>query len=50
MKEGLRRARLSDAHELGAWVSQTLGILFQTEDHRRACARSSRSARRLPGR
>ena len=34
MKEGLRRARLSDAHELGGWVSQTLGILFQTEDHR----------------
>ena len=25
MKEGLRRSRLSDAHELGAWVSQTLG-------------------------
>jgi enoyl-CoA hydratase/carnithine racemase len=34
MKEGLRRSRLADAHELGAWVSQTLGILFQTEDHK----------------
>ena len=34
MKEGLRRARLSDPHELGSWVSQTLGVLFQTEDHR----------------
>ena len=34
LKEGLRRARLSDPHELGGWVSQTLGILFQTEDHR----------------
>ena len=34
MKEGLRRARLSDPHELGGWVSQTLGVLFQTEDHR----------------
>jgi enoyl-CoA hydratase/carnithine racemase len=34
MKEGLRRARLADPHELGGWVSQTLGVLFQTEDHR----------------
>ncbi len=34
MKEGLRRARLSDSHELGGWISQTLGVLFQTEDHR----------------
>jgi len=34
LKEGLRRARLSDPHELGGWVSQTLGILFQTEDHK----------------
>lgn len=34
MKEGLRRAQHEGPHELGAWVSQTLGILFQTEDHR----------------
>jgi len=34
MKEGLRRSRLSDPHELGAWVSQTLATLFQTEDHK----------------
>ena len=34
MKEGLRRARLSDPHELGGWISQTLGQLFQTEDHK----------------
>jgi len=34
LKEGLRRARLSDPHELGAWVSQSLATLFQTEDHR----------------
>jgi len=38
MKEGLRRARLSDPHELGGWVSQTLGVLFQTEDHREGVA------------
>ncbi|HTO56131.1 MAG TPA: enoyl-CoA hydratase-related protein [Myxococcota bacterium] len=34
MKEGLRRAQLSEPAELGGWVSQTLGILFQTEDHK----------------
>ena len=34
MKEGLRRARLSDPHELGSWISGTLGQLFQTEDHK----------------
>ena len=34
MKEGLRRAGQGDPRELGGWISQTLGILFQTEDHR----------------
>jgi len=34
MKEGLRRSLSETPQELGAWVSQTLGILFQTEDHR----------------
>jgi len=34
MKEGLRRATHGDPREIGAWISQTLGTLFQTEDHR----------------
>ncbi|HYB12998.1 MAG TPA: enoyl-CoA hydratase-related protein [Myxococcota bacterium] len=39
LKEGLRRARsTTDPHELGAWISQTLGILFQTEDHKEGVA------------
>jgi enoyl-CoA hydratase/carnithine racemase len=39
LKEGLRRARFTtDPNELGAWISQTLGILFQTEDHKEGVA------------
>jgi len=39
LKEGLRRARFTrDPHELGAWISQTLGTLFQTEDHKEGVA------------
>jgi enoyl-CoA hydratase/carnithine racemase len=34
MKEGVRRATHGDPREIGAWISQTLGVLFQTEDHR----------------
>jgi enoyl-CoA hydratase/carnithine racemase len=34
LKEGLRRARGADPHELGSWISQTLATLFQTEDHK----------------
>jgi len=34
MKEGLRRARSGDLHELGAYVGTTLATLFATEDHR----------------
>jgi enoyl-CoA hydratase len=34
LKAGLRRALDPDWYELGAWVSSTLGRLFQTEDHR----------------
>jgi enoyl-CoA hydratase/carnithine racemase len=33
-KEGLRRGRHGDIHELGAYVGATLGYLFTTEDHR----------------
>ena len=34
MKEGLRRARTGDLDTLGTYVSQTLGVLFQTADHK----------------
>jgi enoyl-CoA hydratase/carnithine racemase len=33
-KEGLRRARHGDIQALGAYVGNTLGYLFTTEDHR----------------
>jgi enoyl-CoA hydratase/carnithine racemase len=39
LKEGLRRARVTtDPNDLGAWISQTLGILFHTEDHKEGVA------------
>jgi enoyl-CoA hydratase/carnithine racemase len=34
LKAGLRRALDPDWHELGSWVSSTLGQLFTTDDHR----------------
>ncbi|MFQ5926333.1 MAG: enoyl-CoA hydratase-related protein, partial [Terriglobia bacterium] len=34
MKEGLRRAEYGNVEELGSYVGQTLGRLFQTEDHK----------------
>lgn len=34
LKAGLRKALDPDWNDLGAWVSTTLGRLFQTEDHR----------------
>jgi enoyl-CoA hydratase/carnithine racemase len=34
LKEGLRRATFGDPRELGSWITQTLGVLFATEDHR----------------
>jgi len=34
LKAGLRSALDPDWHDLGRWVSGTLGELFQTEDHR----------------
>jgi enoyl-CoA hydratase len=34
LKAGLRRALDPDWHELGIWVSSTLGQLFTTDDHR----------------
>lgn len=38
LKEGLRRSFHGDYHDMGNWVSQTLGVLFQTEDHREGVA------------
>lgn len=38
MKEGLRRGTGYAHAELGAWVSATLGRLFQTDDHREGVA------------
>lgn len=38
MKEGLRRARTADLHELGTYVGQTLGTLFATDDHKEGVA------------
>ena len=34
MKEGLRRARLGDPREIGAWAIEIIYRLFPTEDHR----------------
>jgi enoyl-CoA hydratase len=34
LKAGLRRAVDPDWHDLGSWVSATLGQLFTTADHR----------------
>jgi enoyl-CoA hydratase/carnithine racemase len=38
LKQGLRLALDPDWRELGAWVSQSLGELFQTADHREGVA------------
>jgi enoyl-CoA hydratase len=38
LKQGLRRALDPDWRELGAWVSASLGELFQTADHREGVA------------
>jgi len=38
LKEGLRRSCYGEYQEMGNWVSQTLGVLFQTEDHREGVA------------
>lgn len=38
IKAGLRKAKGTDWDELGAWVSSSLGELFQTADHREGVA------------
>jgi enoyl-CoA hydratase/carnithine racemase len=38
LKEGLRRSYYGDYEETGNWIAQTLGVLFQTEDHKEGVA------------
>ena len=38
LKEGLRRSFYGDYDEVGNWIAQTLGVLFQTEDHKEGVA------------
>jgi enoyl-CoA hydratase/carnithine racemase len=38
MKEGLRRAAISNAREIGSWTTQTLHMLMKTDDHREGVA------------
>ncbi len=38
LKEGLRRSFHGDYDEVGNWIAQTLGVLFQTEDHKEGVA------------
>lgn len=38
LKDGLRRSYHGDYEEMGNWVSQTLGVLFQTDDHKEGVA------------
>jgi enoyl-CoA hydratase/carnithine racemase len=38
LKEGLRRSYHGDYEDMGNWVSQTLGVLFKTEDHKEGVA------------
>ena len=38
LKEGLRRAYHGEYESMGNWVSQTLGTLFKTKDHREGVA------------
>jgi len=38
LKEGLRRSFHGDYEDMGNWISQTLGVLFQTEDHKEGVA------------
>lgn len=38
LKEGLRLTTYGDHREIGSWIAHTLGILFQTEDHKEGVA------------
>ena len=38
LKEGLRRSYYGEYEDMGNWIAQTLGTLFQTEDHKEGVA------------
>ena len=38
LKEGLNKTTYGEHREIGAWISHTLGLLFQTEDHKEGVA------------
>ena len=38
LKEGLRQTTYGDYREIGSWIAHTLGILFETEDHKEGVA------------
>ncbi|MFN3230685.1 MAG: enoyl-CoA hydratase/isomerase family protein [Alphaproteobacteria bacterium] len=38
LKEGLRKTTYGEHREIGSWIAHTLGILFQTEDHKEGVA------------
>ncbi|MDA0339199.1 MAG: enoyl-CoA hydratase-related protein [Proteobacteria bacterium] len=38
LKEGLRKTTYGDHREIGSWIAHTLGILFDTEDHKEGVA------------
>lgn len=38
LKEGLRRSYYGEYEEMGNWISQSLGVLFKTKDHKEGVA------------
>ena len=38
LKEGLNKTTYGDHREIGSWIAHTLGLLFQTEDHKEGVA------------
>ncbi len=38
LKEGLRKSTYGEHREIGSWIAHTLGLLFQTEDHKEGVA------------
>ena len=38
LKDGLRRSYHGDYEEMGNWIATTLGVLFQTQDHKEGVA------------
>jgi enoyl-CoA hydratase/carnithine racemase len=38
LKEGLRKTTYGEHQEIGSWIAHTLGLLFETEDHKEGVA------------